>query len=53
VPYVAVVGDKEAEAGQVAPRSRDLNKNLDPMPLAQFAEMLLAESAAPRLHRGV
>jgi threonyl-tRNA synthetase len=52
VPYVAVVGDKEAESNQVAPRSRDLNKDLGPMPLEQFAERLLSESAAPRLHRG-
>jgi len=49
VPYVAVVGDKEAAERRVAPRSRDLNKDLGPMPLEEFAERLLAEAAPPRL----
>jgi len=49
VPYVLVVGDKEAEAGNVAPRSRDLNKDLGAMPLAEFEARLLAESLPPRL----
>ncbi len=49
VPYILVVGDKEAESRSVAPRSRDLDRNLDPMPLEAFAERLLEESKPPRL----
>ncbi|NUQ79816.1 MAG: threonine--tRNA ligase, partial [Polyangiaceae bacterium] len=49
VPYVVVVGDKEAAERKVAPRSRDLNKDLGAMPLEQFAERLIAEAAPPRL----
>ena len=50
VPYVVVVGDKEAQAGNVAPRSRDLNADLGPMSLDAFAERLLSEAVPPRLH---
>jgi threonyl-tRNA synthetase len=49
VPYVVVVGDKEAEGRKVAPRSRDLNKDLGAMPLEEFADRLAAESKPPRL----
>jgi threonyl-tRNA synthetase len=49
VPYVVVVGDKEAAERKVAPRSRDLNKDLGAMPLSEFAERLVAEAAPPRL----
>ncbi|HEU5423946.1 MAG TPA: threonine--tRNA ligase, partial [Nitrolancea sp.] len=35
VPYMLVVGDKEAESGAVAVRLRS-NENLGPMPLAEF-----------------
>jgi threonyl-tRNA synthetase len=48
VPYVVVVGDKEAEGRMVAPRSRDLDKDLGAMPLDEFIERVAAESAAPR-----
>ena len=48
VPYVVVVGDKEAAGRQVAPRSRDQNKDLGAMPLEAFAELLLGESRPPR-----
>lgn len=48
VPYVLVVGDKEAEARAVAPRSRDLNKDLGAMPLDEFAGLLEKESRPPR-----
>ena len=48
VPYILVVGDKEVEERTVAPRSRDLDKNLDPMALAAFAEQLRAEAREPR-----
>jgi threonyl-tRNA synthetase len=49
VPYVVVVGDKEAAERKVAPRSRDLNKDLGAMPLEDFAARLLSEATAPRL----
>ena len=48
VPYVCVVGDKEAENRQVAPRSRDLNKDLGPMALDDFAQRLATEATPPR-----
>ncbi len=48
VPYVCVVGDKEAANRQVAPRSRDLNKDLGPMSLEDFAQRLAAEAAPPK-----
>ena len=44
VPYMLVVGDKEAAAGQVAVRSR-AGGDLGPMPLAQFAERISREIA--------
>jgi threonyl-tRNA synthetase len=47
VPYVVVVGDKEAAARQVAPRSRDQNKDLGAMALEGFVELLLGESRPP------
>ncbi len=50
VPYVVVVGDKEAADRNVAPRSRDLNKDLGAMPLDDFTAMLEKEARAPRIH---
>jgi threonyl-tRNA synthetase len=50
VPYVAVIGEKEAQAGAVAPKTND-GKDLGAMPTAEFAERLLRESKAPRLAR--
>lgn len=49
VPYVVVVGDKEAAERKVAPRSRDLNKDLGAMPLEEFAARLVSEAVVPRL----
>ncbi len=49
VPYIAVVGGREAEEGKVAPWSRERGGDLGPMALEAFAELLLAESTAPRL----
>ena len=43
VPYMLVVGDREAEAGAVAVRSRD-GGDLGAMPLAGFAELLGEEN---------
>lgn len=48
VPYICVVGDKEAANRQVAPRSRDLNKDLGPMALEDFAQRLAAEAVPPK-----
>ncbi len=49
IPYILVVGDKEAEARTVSPRSRDLDKNLDPMGLDAFADKLAEEAKEPVL----
>jgi threonyl-tRNA synthetase len=46
-PYVVVLGDKEAEAGAVAPRSRDAG-DLGAMPLAEFAARLAKEAVPPK-----
>jgi len=42
VPFILVVGDKEAEAGAVAVRRRG-QKDLGAMPLAQFQELAMGE----------
>jgi len=47
VPYIAVVGDKEAETEAVAPKTSD-GTDLGPMPVAQFLARLLAEAKPPR-----
>ncbi len=46
IPYMLVVGDKEAANGTVAPRSR-AGGNIEPMPLAAFIERLTEESRLP------
>lgn len=51
VPYVVVVGDREAAERKVAPRSRDLNKDLGAMPLQEFADRLADEALPPRLRK--
>lgn len=43
IPYMLIVGDKEAEAGLVTPRLRD-GTNLDPMTPEQFVALLRKES---------
>jgi threonyl-tRNA synthetase len=48
VPYMLVVGDKEAEVGQVAVRSR-AKGDLGPVPLDRFLADALAEVAEKRL----
>jgi threonyl-tRNA synthetase len=45
IPYMLVVGDKEAESGQVALRLRS-GENPGPIPLAVFLERVQAEVAA-------
>lgn len=47
VPYMLVVGDKEASSGQVAVRSR-ASGDLGPMPLDWFVERVRQEIAAKR-----
>ncbi len=47
IPYMLVVGDKEAENGTVGVRRREGGEDLGAMPLAEFVEMLKAESAIP------
>ena len=43
VPYMLVVGDKEAEADSVSVRHRD-EGDLGPMPVASFKERLAEEA---------
>ena len=45
VPYMLVVGDKEAESGQVAVRSR-ASGDLGPLPVEQFLDRIRQEVAA-------
>ena len=44
IPYAVVIGDKEVEAGTVAPRRRG-GENLPPQPLGEFIERLRGEVA--------
>lgn len=44
IPFIAVVGDKEAAAGTVSVRGRG-NKDLGVMPLADFIELVKKEAA--------
>ena len=45
IPYLLVIGDREAEAGTVAVRTRT-GEDLGSMPLEQLSQGLLAESAS-------
>jgi len=45
IPYMLVVGDREAEGGQVSVRLRS-EENLGPMPTGQFLERVKSEIAA-------
>ncbi len=45
VPYMLVVGDREAAGGQVAVRSRSAG-DLGPVPVEQFADRIIQEVAA-------
>jgi threonyl-tRNA synthetase len=46
LPYMLVVGDREAESGQVAVRHRE-EGDLGPQPLEQFTTRLTAEARPP------
>ncbi len=45
IPYLLVVGAREAQTSSIAVRTRD-GDDLDAMPVAQFAELLAAQVAA-------
>jgi threonyl-tRNA synthetase len=47
VPYIVVVGDREAQDRKVAPWSREANADLGPMPLEEFAAKLQKEGRPP------
>jgi len=50
-PYVVVIGDKEAAAGTLAPRSRDAG-DLGSMSIAEFSARLAKEAVPPRPSAG-
>ena len=47
IPYLGVIGENEVKAGGLAVRSRDENKDLGLMPLAQVVDRLRAEHLPP------
>ncbi len=47
VPYMAVIGERESEAGTVAVRERGEGKKQEVMPREEFVERLTAENRAP------
>ncbi|MCC6667680.1 MAG: threonine--tRNA ligase [Polyangiaceae bacterium] len=49
-PYMVVLGDDEAAAHTVAPRSRDAGE-LGSMSVGEFAERVLGEASPPRLQK--
>jgi threonyl-tRNA synthetase len=46
VPYMLVVGDAEMEAGTVAVRRRDGRQLDEPLPVEEFADLLIQETTA-------
>lgn len=51
VPYIGVIGQKEAEGRGLAIRSRDENKDLGFMPIADVIARLQGEAKAPSLQQ--
>ena len=47
-PYIGVIGEKEATARAIAPRSREAG-DLGALPLEAFADRLVEESTPPRI----
>ena len=45
IPYMVIIGDREKEEGKVSIRLRN-GKNLDPMPVDSFAELVKTDMAA-------
>jgi len=52
VPYMAVVGKREAEAGTVAVRARGAGKKQEVIPVAEFIERVRGESVSRALDGG-
>ncbi len=53
VPYMLIVGPRDAEAGAVSVRVRGTEKDLGSMPLAKFVDALAEEIAERRAELGV
>ncbi|MBK7403997.1 MAG: threonine--tRNA ligase [Phycisphaerales bacterium] len=53
IPYMAVVGPRDAEEGKVSVRARGVQHDLGAMPLADFVDGLKAEIAERRAELGV
>ena len=49
VPYMAVIGKREAEAGTLAVRTRGAGKKQDIVPVAEFIERVRSEIASRAL----
>jgi threonyl-tRNA synthetase len=52
VPYMAVVGKREAEAGTIAVRARGQGKKQDVIPVAEFVDRVLREAKSRALSAG-
>ena len=53
IPYMAVVGPRDAEAGKVSVRARGVQHDLGAMPLAEFVAAVRAEAGERRAELGV
>ncbi|MCC6971015.1 MAG: threonine--tRNA ligase, partial [Phycisphaerales bacterium] len=53
VPYMLIVGPRDAESGSVSVRARGVEKDLGAMPLDRFVEGIKAEIAGKRADLGV
>jgi threonyl-tRNA synthetase len=53
IPYMLIVGPRDAEAGTVSVRARGVEKDLGAMPLERFVAEVRAEIAARRADLGV
>lgn len=53
VPYMLIVGPRDAESGSVSVRARGVEKDLGAMPLDKFVEGIKAEIASKRAELGV
>ncbi|MFO0836248.1 MAG: threonine--tRNA ligase [Phycisphaerales bacterium] len=53
VPYMLIVGPRDAESGSVSVRARGVEKDLGAMPLDKFVEGIKAEIADKRAELGV
>lgn len=53
IPYMAIVGPRDAEQGTVSVRARGTEKDLGSMPLEKFVDALAAECASRNAELGV